>query len=286
MKTSFKLLDITTLKKVTSLFAGNYRTSFHGSGIEFEELREYSFWDDVKNIDWLTSAKIWKPFIRKYQEERELSTLFICDIWSNMQFWIWEKTKLDTLLEAFYILGFSSLKNNDKIWAYFFDSNVEFNIHTKKWQSNVWLIIDKILYYTKTNNPSSSDINIVLKELYNKKIKNNLLFIFSDEYENLDEKYFKALAIKNDIVFINIFDDFENNLDNTWIYNLIWKNSSVYIDIKDDKKKKEYIDKRNEKKLLFKKKILNLGWSYLEITNSTNIYQTLYKFFKLRQTIR
>ncbi len=287
MKKKFKLIDIVTLKKVTSLFAGNYKTSFHWTWIEFEDLREYNLWDDIKYIDWSTSAKTWKTFIKKYQEERELCTIFVCDIWWNMQFWTQNKniSKLDTLLEIFYLLWLSSFKNNDKIWAYLFDSKIQLKIPPKKWQTNLWLIINKIIEYKKNNNINISNLNILLKELYTKEIKNNLIFILTDEYKNLNDKYFKALAIKNDIIFINIFDDFENNLNINWIFN--FTNISIYnnIQIQNKWKKEKYILERKKQKDLFKKKIVNLWWNYLEITNSTNIYQVFYKFFKLRQNI-
>ncbi|MDD4530991.1 MAG: DUF58 domain-containing protein, partial [Candidatus Gracilibacteria bacterium] len=124
MLQKIKLIDLKTFKKVAGLFVGNYKTKFHGSGIEFKDLKEYSFGDEIRSIDWLSSAKTGKMLTKKYEEEREITTIFALDIGENMLFGI-DKPKIDTLLETFLILGFSSLKNNDKIGAYFFGDKIK-----------------------------------------------------------------------------------------------------------------------------------------------------------------
>jgi len=125
MKHPFHLIDLVAFKKVSSLLAGNYKTSFHGSGIEFSGIREYNIGDDTGSIDWKASARTGKTYIKKYEEDRERKVLFVVDTGSSMRFGSGEKTKEDTLSEAFSLLLFSSAENNDPNGAWFFADTVQ-----------------------------------------------------------------------------------------------------------------------------------------------------------------
>lgn len=265
---------------MSSLFAGNYKTVFHGAWIEFEELRQYTFWEDVRNIDWLVSAKIWDTFVKKYEEERELEVLFILDIWETMFFGSEKKLKIDTLGEIFNILAFSCIKNNDKIWAIFFKNKIIKRFESKKWLSNLLSMVKYLASLKDLNNITSSNLDSTLEKLYLEKKKNSLIFILSDFTSELNSVYFKALAIKNDVIFINIFDIFEDNLSLSWIHNFSWNFS---INLQNESKIEKYKALRKEKKAAFRKKILNYGWDYIEINNHSDIFSVLYKFFKSRQ---
>lgn len=128
MKHPFHLIDLVAFKKVSSLLAGNYKTSFHGSGIEFAGIREYSLGDDTADIDWKASARTGKTYIKKYEEDRERKVLFVVDVGSSMRFGSGDKTKEETLGEAFSLLLFSSAENNDPNGACFF-SDIPEKIH-------------------------------------------------------------------------------------------------------------------------------------------------------------
>ncbi|MDD4530881.1 MAG: hypothetical protein PHO80_05035, partial [Candidatus Gracilibacteria bacterium] len=212
---------------------------------------------------------------------REITTIFALDIGENMLFGI-DKPKIDTLLETFLILGFSSLKNNDKIGAYFFGDKIKKMIPAKKGQDNLWHIIEQIVAnkeLTKNTNGNSS-VNVLLEELFKKRVKNSFIFILSDEFENINEKYIKILATKNNFVYINIFDEFENTLGKNGIYNFVGKNNESLINIKDGKKKNDYINQRKEALEKFKKMILNCSGKYLELTDKKSIYKELFMLFK------
>ena len=120
MKYPFALIDLIAFKKVSSLLAGNYKTSFHGSGMEFADIREYDLGDNVSDIDWKSTARSGKVYVKKYQEDRERRVLFICDTGASMRFWSDIKTKQETLMEVFSLLLFSSAQNNDPSGAWFF----------------------------------------------------------------------------------------------------------------------------------------------------------------------
>lgn len=132
MKHPFRLIDLTTFKKVSSLLAGNYKTSFHGSGIEFSDIREYSLGDDVVDIDWRSTARTGKTYIKKYEEDRERKVLFVVDTGASMRFGSALKTKADSLDEVFSLLLFSSAHNNDPSGAWFFRDQVEKTYRVEK----------------------------------------------------------------------------------------------------------------------------------------------------------
>ena len=105
----------------------------------------------------------------------------------------------------------------------------------------------------------------------------------SDYLDEINDIYFKALSTKNDLIFINTFDDFENNLWNRWYFNLVWSQKNLEVDLQDKDKTTKYITLRNEKITKFKKNIYTYWWSYLNISNTWDVFTTLYKFFKTRK---
>lgn len=273
-----KTLDIKVKRNIDSLFLGTYKTFFKWRWLEFSDFREYEPWDDIKTIDWIISAREWKTFTRIYREERELSVNFLLDLSSSMKFWLWEKTKWDSLEELFFILSYSRVKNWDKVWAILKDKNKFVYLNAKKWKDNIFSIASKIEENQELWNTFSIDESILF--LNNLKIKNNLVFIITDKLD-FDERLFKIASLKNEIIFIHIFDDFENTL--AWldgIINFVWDDwKNIIINLNDKKKVKEYLSYRFEKLENFRKKLAKLDVKYLKIDNKTNIYKELYKMF-------
>ncbi len=217
MKHPFQLIDLVALKKVSSIFAGNYKTSFHGSGIEFSSIREYSLGDDTTDIDWKATARTGKAYIKKYEEDRERKVLFVVDVGSSMHFGSSSKTKFDTLSEAFSLLLFSSSENNDPNGAWFFADSIQKIHKIEKGIPHLRRIHDDFNAFVAQNEKEESDLPMVIEKLCEKRIKNHLVFIISDSLELPNDEYIRSIAMQNDCVFIHIFDSFENTLsgDNT-----------------------------------------------------------------------
>lgn len=277
---NLKLVDIKTFKKIEWIIAGNYKSKFHGSWIEFKDLKEYSFWDEIRNIDWLSSAKTGKTLTRKYEEERDVTTYFLLDIGESMYFSWDKKTKLETLFETFLILAFSSLKNNDKIWAYLFNSEITKIFEPKKWKENLYNIIDNLVKIK--GNPTNKEwkINTVLEKMFKSQIKNSFIFVITDNIDNIEQKYLNSLSHKNNLIYINIFDDFENNLTKDWIYKLVNNKNIFVLNTKSEQKRNIYIQKRKEKIDAFKKQVFATGSKYIHISDRDNVYKELFRFFK------
>lgn len=212
MKHPFHLIDLVAFKKVSSLLAGNYKTSFHGSGIEFAGIREYSLGDDTADIDWKASARTGKTYIKKYEEDRERKVLFVVDTGSSMRFGSGEKTKEETLGEVFSLLLFSSAENNDPNGAWFFADTLEKTYKIEKGMAHLQRIHEDFGISLIRNGREESALPMVVENLCQKRIRNHLVFILSDSLELPLEQQFRSIAEQNDCIFIHIFDTFENML--------------------------------------------------------------------------
>jgi uncharacterized protein (DUF58 family) len=142
-----KKVHIKSGRQVNTLMAGQYRSVFRGSGIEFEEVREYTPGDDVKSIDWKVSARLGRPFVKRYREERELIVMLLIDLSASNRFGTTLATKRDTIAETAAILAFNAIRNNDKVGAILFTDQVEHYIPPKKGSAHVWRVIREIFSY-------------------------------------------------------------------------------------------------------------------------------------------
>ena len=143
-----KKVHIKSGRQVNTLMAGQYRSVFRGSGIEFEEVREYTPGDEVKSIDWKVSARLGRPFVKRYREERELIVMLLIDMSASNRFGTALATKRDTIAEAAAILAFNAIRNNDKVGAILFTDRVEHYIPPKKGSAHVWRVIREIFSFT------------------------------------------------------------------------------------------------------------------------------------------
>lgn len=282
MKHPFYLIDLVTFKKVSSLLSGNYKTSFHGSGIEFAGIREYSLGDNVASIDWKASARTGKTYIKKYEEDRERKVLFVVDIGESMSFGSDNKTKMETLTEAFSLLLFSSAENNDPSGAWFFSKTVQKMHKIQKGMEHLQRIHTDFNVSVTQNERGISHLPMVVENLCQKRIKNHLIFIFSDSLEVPKEPYLRSLSEQNDCIFIHIFDTFENTLIGENIH-AFTKNVDFFIDSSDDKKREKYTKERSQELENFRHTFMKRGLSYLLLDESKNVYKELYLFFKKRQ---
>lgn len=282
MKHPFHLIDLVAFKKVSSLLAGNYKTSFHGSGVEFAGIREYSMGDDTASIDWKATARTGKAYIKKYEEDRERKVLFIVDVGSSMRFGNGEKTKQETLSEAFSLLLFSSVQNNDPNGVWFFTDTVQKTYKIEKGMPHLRRIHDDFEAFLDRNDRAESSFETVVETLCRKRIRNHLVFIFSDSLELPKQEYFRAIAEENDCTILHIFDTFENTLAGGGVH-IVGSGKNLFIDSSDEERRKQFVRERAKELENFRQSVTKLGGSYLVLDESKNVYKELYLFFKKRQ---
>lgn len=277
---SYKKIDIKAKKLLGNLFLWNYKTAFKWRGLEFCDFRNYDLSDDAKRIDWLVSAREWRTLVRRYDEDRELDILFVLDIWKSMQFWL-EKKKIEILKEVFYILWLSWVEDGSKVWAYLIWDNSEYFLSFKKGKANLINIFKEIEKQSVTSEKLYKN-KLDLSPLLNLKIKNSLVFVLTDKLE-IEDRSFKVISYKNDLVYINIFDNFENTLKGD--FGLIWLSNfdkKLFIDLDDSEKALEYTNFRKTKLEKIKKDIYKYWWDYLMIDSTSNIFKKLLLMMKRR----
>ncbi len=284
-----KTLDFKLSKILNGALFWAYKSKFSWNWMEFEEHKEYNFWDSLKDIDWKASAKTENMYVKKYELEKDLNVLFILDNSFSMKFWSQEQTKKEILIEIFYSLAMSAYYNNDNIWAIIFDEEKLDFINYKKSRNNIYKILEEILSHPlipslktkgrEKKNFEKNKLQKIFSYLINRRIKNNLIFILTDQTENIDEKSLKMIWENNEIIFINIFDIFEKELVNIdWNISFnFWKN---FLNINLDKKKNLDYKKRIEKKIKILEETFrkNRIW-YIEIDTKSDIFSKLLWYF-------
>lgn len=275
-----KILDFKLSKILNWWLFWAYKSLFSGSWMEFDEHSEYTFWNQLKDIDWKASSKTDNIFVKKYEEERDLNVLFIVDNTLSMQFWTQDKTKKETLEEVFYSLSLSAYYNNDNIWWLIFDEKGFEFLDYKKSKNNIYNVLDIVERKNNNEYKDFNKYNEIFKYLINRNIKDNLIFLMTDEVERIDEKLLRFISKNNEIVVINIFDNFENNLtDLPFELSLnLWK-QFLNIDLWNKKKVEEYKKLRKDD-ITYIKALLNKNKSwYIDIDNKSDISKKLIEYF-------
>ena len=198
-------IEIKTRGLSNNIFAGQYHSAFKGKGMSFSEVREYQYGDDVRDIDWNVTARYNKPFVKVFEEERELTVMLLIDVSNSLDFGTVKQLKKDMVTEIAAKLAFSAIQNNDKIGVIFFSDRIEKFIPPKKGRKHILYIIRELLDFKPES--KRTDIKIAVEYLTNVIKKRCTTFMISDF---IDENDFRnALTIanrKHDIVAIQVYD--------------------------------------------------------------------------------
>jgi uncharacterized protein (DUF58 family) len=209
-------IEIKTRALSHQIFAGEYHSAFKGRGMAFSEVREYQYGDDVRSMDWNVTARLRTPYIKVFEEERELTVMLLIDVSGSRAFGTVGKSKKDLMAEVAAVLSFSASINNDKVGALFFSSTVEKFIPPKKGRSHLLRIIREILEFKPQE--KGTDIGEALRYLTNAIKKRCTAFLLSDMLdtdENSAPRYEEALKIaagRHDLSVINIYDPREREI--------------------------------------------------------------------------
>ncbi len=227
-------IEIKTRGLTRNIFAGEYHSAFKGRGMAFTEVREYQFGDDIRNIDWNVTARYNHPFVKVFEEERELTVMLLIDVSGSRDFGSFQKLKKNIITEVGAILAFSAIQNNDKTGVIFFSDTIEKFIPPKKGKSHILRIIREMIEFKPEN--KGTNIPEALRYLTNAIKKKCTVFVISDfldEHPDME----KALSVannKHDVVAIRIYDNREEELPPIGMIKLkdaetgkyVWVNSS------------------------------------------------------------
>ncbi|MEZ7884911.1 MAG: DUF58 domain-containing protein [Bacteroidales bacterium] len=209
-------IEIKTRKLSRQIFAGEYHSAFKGRGMAFSEVREYQYGDDVRNMDWNVTARLNAPYVKVFEEEREMTVMLLVDVSGSGRFGSVSKTKRDLTAEVGAVLSFSASANNDKVGALFFSDKVEKFIPPKKGRSHLLMILRELIDFEPQSR--KTDISEALRFLTNAIKKRCTAFLLSDLMdfnEDRKPKFEDALKIaagRHDLSVINIYDKREREL--------------------------------------------------------------------------
>ena len=277
-----KRIEIQTRGLVNNFFGGEYHSAFKGRGMTFSEVREYQPGDDIRLIDWNVTARSGNPFIKVFEEERELTVILIVDMSSSGVFGSGSHLKKNVCTEIASVLGFSAIKNNDKIGLILFSNEVIKYIPPKKGKSHVLRVIRELLY-TESNSQGTS-IKNALDFLMKVSKRRCVVFLLSDF---LDDKYWDSIKIvnrKHDLIGVNIYDPYEIALPDIGMIKVEdpETGSMFWIDTSYDPDLKQMNIDNNKILSDLKKKTSKIGLDFISISTGEDYVDPLMRFFKKR----
>ncbi len=276
-------IEIKTKGLSTQAFAGSYHSAFKGRGMSFSEVRNYQYGDDVRSIDWNVTARLGQPFIKVYEEERELNVMLLIDVSNSSYFGTQTQFKNEVMAEIAAVLSFSAIQNNDKVGVIFFSDKVEKFIPPKKGKSHILLIIRELLNV----NPSHKKTNLsVGLEYFNNVVKRrSIAFILSDFRTKNYEKALRVSKSKHDILGIHIYDSFEKELPKVGFIQTLDLETQEYKSIDTNSKayRKKYHNNFHENLENNKHTFFKLNADFTSISTNENYVNALLKLFKKRR---
>ena len=212
-------IEIKTRRLSDHIFSGEYHTSFKGRGMTFSEVRQYQYGDDVRAIDWNVTARYNEPFVKVFEEERELTMMLVVDISGSESFGTKNQQKRDMVTEIAATLAFSATQNNDKIGLLLFSDQIELFIPPKKGKSHVLRIIRELIEFEPKS--KKTDLSQALKYLSSVLKKKAIVFLISDFMTTAYEHTLKIASKRHDVTGIRVFDQREESIPNIGIVTML-----------------------------------------------------------------
>jgi len=203
-------IEIKTRRLSDHIFSGEYHSSFKGRGMTFSEVRQYQFGDDIRSIDWNVTARYNEPYVKVFEEERELTMMLVVDISGSESFGTTQQFKRDILTEISATLAFSAIQNNDKVGLLLFSNEIELFIPPKKGKTHVLRIIRELIEFEPKSR--KTDLSHALRYFSNVMKKKAIVFVLSDFIDTGYDNALKIVGKKHDVTGIRVYDKLETEL--------------------------------------------------------------------------
>ncbi len=275
-------IEIKTKGLTQHIFAGQYHSAFKGKGMTFSEVREYQYGDDIRSIDWNVTARFNHPYIKVYEEERELTVMLLIDVSGSGYFGTRQQFKRDMIVEIASVLAFSAIQNNDKVGAILFSDRVEKFIPPKKGRGHLLRIIRELIDFQPENH--KTNLTEPLRYLTNAIKRRSISFLISDFMGNDFEEALRIAKKKHDMVCIWVYDYRETDLPPVGLIKFkdAETNEECWVDSSDRHVREAFrkVSKSREEDLkeLFKK----TGIDYISISTGHDYVKPLISLFKHR----
>jgi uncharacterized protein (DUF58 family) len=266
----------------TQIFSGEYHSKFKGRGMAFSEVREYQPGDDIRTIDWNVTARFSHPFVKVFEEEREMTVMLLVDISASENFGTKKQLKQDLLTELCAVLAFSAMQNNDKIGVIFFSDKIEKFISPQKGRTHVLRIIRELIEFKPTN--KGTDIAFALRYFNNMIKKRCTAFLISDFIDKNFDDALKIACRKHDLVAIRLYDESEMELPKVGLIHVIDSETGkkVWVDTNNKEFRAYYTTEARKREENMLNSFRKNGVDHTSIATHQNYVKPLIDLFKRR----
>lgn len=280
-------IEIKTRRISNNIFAGEYHTAFKGRGMSFSEVREYQYGDEVRFIDWNVTARYRRPYIKVYEEERELTVMLLVDVSKSNLFGSGEQFKRDIINEIAATLAFSTIQNNDKVGVIFFSDKIEKFIPPQKGRKHVLYIIRELIDFKPASN--STDIEVVLKYLTNVIKKRCTAFVLSDFIA--PNNYNDAAVIanrKHEIIRLRVYDQRDREIPDVGLIKLKDPETEkrMWVNTSSKKVRMLYKNHWDESSLVSQRIMVGAGIESVDIEVRQDYIKLLLGLFRKKTTLK
>jgi uncharacterized protein (DUF58 family) len=275
-------IEIKTRGLSRHIFAGEYHSAFKGRGIAFSEVRAYQYGDDIRSIDWNVTARFNQPYVKIFEEERELTVMLLIDVSGSGDFGTQGSFKRDLMTEIAAVLSFSAIFNNDKIGVVFFSDKIEKFIHPKKGRKHILRIIRELLDFRSES--KKTNLNEPLRFLTNIIKKRCTAFLISDFIAPDFEESLRIASNKHDIVALKVYDKVENQLPDLGMIKVVDAETGIekWIDTSSSEIRSAYNKWWNTHLESIKNTFVKCGVDFTDLRTDQDYVKPLIKLFKKR----
>jgi uncharacterized protein (DUF58 family) len=276
-------IEIKTRGLSSQIFSGHYHSSFKGTGMAFSEVREYQYGDDIRSIDWNVTARFNHPFVKIFEEERELTVMLLIDVSGSNEFGTRQQLKEEQMMEIAAVLAFSAIQNDDKVGVIFFSDKIEKFIPPKKGTSHILRIIRELIDFHPQS--QKTDIAEGLRYLTNAIKKRCTAFIISDFMDKGFDNALKIASRKHDLVALRIYDKREIELPDMGLIKVYNKetNSKMWIDSSNSRTRGNYNKWWREHDKYLTTVFLKSGVDSAQFSTDQDYVKPLVNLFKRRE---
>lgn len=281
-----RLIDLRTRRVVNSLFAGEYRSVFKGQGMEFAEVREYQPGDEVRSIDWNVTARMRRPFVKRYVEERELTVMLAVDLSGSARFGTVQRFKSEMATELAAVLTMSAVRNNDRVGVLLFTDRVEHVVPPGKGRRHALRIVRDVLVHEPAG--TGTDIPEALDYMRRMLKQHAIVFLISDAFDADMERSLKLLSQRHDVIVATLEDPSESVLPDIGLARFVDPESGATLDVdtSDRGVRSRFAEaiarERSDRKALFRR----LAVDEVPMTTESGYLEPLLRFFRMRDRRR
>ena len=276
-------IEIRTRSLVNDIFGGEYHSVFKGQGVTFSEVREYQPGDDIRLIDWNVTARLNHPYVKVMEEERELTVYIVYDASRSGHFGTTDSFKAELAAEIGAVLGFSAIRNNDKVGLLIFSEEVERFIPPKKGTSHVLRVVRELLYHEPEG--KGTNIDEALSYLLRVANRRSVVFLISDFLDSQVSQTMQVANQKHDLSGIQVYDPGDKKLPDVGLVKIhdAETDETFWLDTTSDKVRTDYSRRFNQRMEEFQKDCLRKKLDIIPIETGSDFVEPLMRYFRLRE---